>query len=326
MRFLAIMGICLLILLPLISATSYESITTNGVLQDYKAENIYLVAPDSIHFGENFSIIIGIEVNSNISKTRDFYLDGTLQKPVISGVNTPEGKSFAIYEWNITPWNNQFLTLRGLMNNSEFFRKEINLNLKKKVVVNSKLLSSKIINLSKTPNDSISKARIALAGKNSQYSVLEFNQMIKFAKERYDLSKRVDKVLETYEDNTSKVKTIVTISLDSKKAYGNAGVDIIEIIPKDVVSDAKMIKSSPLAFVLKKDPIIMWHVTGSQKNISYEIEKDVAATGNTVMVSSLSSNKESKQTVSWRIIGPLLVIPLIAGVIVFFARFEPKSK
>lgn len=326
MRFLVFVGICFLLLLPLISATSYDSVTTNGVLQDYKAENIYVVAPDSIHFGEEFSIIVGIEINTSISKTRNFYLDGSSQDPVISGVDTPKGKTFAIYEWNITPWNNQEFVLRGVMNNAEFFRKEIHLNLKNKVVINSKLLSSNFVDLATTQdNATITKARVALAKKNSQYSPIEFDQMIKLAKESHDLTKRVDKVLETYEDNTSKVKTIVTISVSSKEAYKNSSVDVIEVIPKDTISDAKMIKLSPSSFVLKEDPIIMWHVTGVKKNITYEIEKDVAVTGNTIMVSSLSADKKSGQIFPWRIIGPLLVIPIIAGIIVFFARFEPKS-
>ena len=315
-----------MLLLPLISAVSYDSVTTNGILQDYDAENIYLISPDSIHFGEEFSIIIGVEVNTTLSKSRDFYLDGSLQDPVVMGVDTPEGKTFAIYEWNITPWNNQVYVLRGVMDDAEFFRKEIFLNLKDRIVVNSELISSEDIDLTSTESTIITEARLALAGKNSQYSLVEFDQMIKLAKESHDLTKRVDKVLETYEDNTSKVKTIVTISVGSKEGYEISGVDIIEVIPKESVSGAKMIKSSPLAFVLEEDPVIMWHVTGVQKDITYEVEGDVAATGNTVMISSLSVDKGKEQTFPWRIIGPLLVIPLIAGIIVFFARFEPKTK
>lgn len=326
MRFLASIGICLLLALPFVGAITYDSVTTNGVLQDYKAENIYLISPDSIHFGEEFSIIMGVEINTSISKNRDFYLDGTTQKPTILGVDTPKGKTFAIYEWNITPWSNQDLVLRGIMNNTEFFRKEINLSLENKVVVSSKLLSSEFVNLSNTQDEVINKARNALAVNNSEYSPLEFEQMIKLAKKSYNLTKRVDKVLETYEDNTSKVKTIITISVNSKKSYEGNSADIIEVIPKNVVTNAKMIKSSPLAFVIKQDPVIMWHVTGTKKNITYEIEKNVEATGNTIMISKLNTNKKPEQTFPWKIISPLIAIPLIAGIIVFFARFEPKTK
>ena len=52
---------------------------------------------------------------------------------------------------------------------------------------------------------------------------------------------------------------------------------------------------------------------------------DVKVTGHTVMISSMTTSEENYKF-PWKIIGPLLVIPLIAGFIVFFARFEPKTK
>jgi hypothetical protein len=95
-------------------------------------------------------------------------------------------------------------------------------------------------------------------------------------------------------------------------------------IPKEIIENAEMIKSRPEAEVLKEDPVIMWHVK-SNETINYELPKQANITGNTVAVVSEVINEQEKTKFSWKIIFPILIIPIIAGIMIFFAKYEPES-
>lgn len=318
-----ILGLCLL--LPLSSALTFDEVTSIGELQDYALEDAYIISPEKIYFGEEFSFVVGVAVNSSLNASRTIVLEGVVIEPIISAVNTPEGDSFAIYEWVITPWRDSESTLRIEMDGIVTFSKDIDFSLDKRVPVNSQVIDSEIVEEVVVSDDNELEARVALAKAGFQYSSLEFELMQELALEQFVLEKKIEKIVETYDDNSSATKTKVVLVAKAKDGFGDQGIDIIEVISKDAASHAYMIKSSPQAQVIKEDPVIMWHVSGVESEVTYEIQNDVDVTGNTVVISSLTAPEE-KQSFPWKVAAPLLIIPLIAGFIVFFARFEPKTK
>lgn len=327
MRIISLLIICLCFLLPLVSAVSYDSILTEGDVQSLDFGDLYIIAPENVYFGEEFSIVAGIEILNASSQTNILSLNGLTEEvtPTIWAENTNNGGSFLIHEWNITLWNPETFSLRIENNQQETFSKEFLYNPEFKKAKTTDVISSESHTYSLPENDVSTEARVALAGVDKKYSQLEFQQMQKSAEEKFTATKRVEKILETYDDNSTQTKTVVTISVNVNEGFEGSYVDIVEVIPKDVVDKAKKIITIPESFVVKEDPVIMWHVTGVQADVSYEVASDVEVTGHTVMISSMVA-ADTDSSFPWKIVGPLLIIPLIAGIIVFFAKFEPKTK
>jgi hypothetical protein len=116
------------------------------------------------------------------------------------------------------------------------------------------------------------------------------------------------------------IYTTYTINLDDA---GYTDVRIVEFIPKEVASDVSDIYFSiQPTTVLDADPVVMWHLDDlDDAQVSYSVPGEQDVTGNTVIVA-----KQEEKTSVWRILAPLLVIPIVGALIIFFSQFSPEEK
>lgn len=148
---------------------------------------------------------------------------------------------------------------------------------------------------------------------NTDFSAASFqNSLVK----NITISKTSTYITREYNDGTVSTTTLVTIQLST-----NRSLQVIEVIPKDVAATADMIITD--AIILMHDPVIMWRTSGEQE-VTYELQGRQPVTGNTVVTSAVILDEKSS-SFPWRIVLPLLLIPLIGGIIFFFSRFEPKK-
>ena len=322
--------------IPFVSADTNHSEFANYDYLSSHGEKIilpfgegFLIYPEETFFGNSYEIILGIKINkTSTDSKKDIALTGMSYdvQPIVWAETTDDESSFLIYQWNVDIWDVENPSLIIYQDESIIYKNNFLFKSEKRPVMKKEILNSETINLSleKNDEDELNKARTELYVEGLKYSKLEFEQMNKKALNNYAVEKHIETIKETYENNETKIKTKVTIILN-KISDEKTSVDIIEFIPKDIVSEARMIDSNPRFSVIKEDPVIMWHITETDKNISYEINDDVKATGNTILISQLTSESET-ESFPWKTLAPILLIPLIAGIIVFFGRFEPKTK
>lgn len=126
--------------------------------------------------------------------------------------------------------------------------------------------------------------------------------------------------------NASRNHTRITITIVPKRPLFNFSV--YEEIPKSFAATAdEIIKYSSNWEVIRDDPLIVWHFDElrSPARIEYEVRKEVSVeeinASRTVVVADTIGDEELEVSL-WKILLPLLLIPLVAAIVVFFSGFE----
>jgi hypothetical protein len=119
------------------------------------------------------------------------------------------------------------------------------------------------------------------------------------------------------------IKTVWTIKVDFKEGVlGAKDVYVYEEVPKEGAQTFnEIINANPRFTVLKEDPIIMWHFAEVDEPIEITYETSQASiTGAATIVTA----EDIERGTPWGVIIPIVLIPIIAGIIIFFSRFNKK--
>lgn len=315
----------LLLLLPLTQAV-YEDIlgTTEAYLVD--DGELYFKKPHIAYEGSLFEMSLLPDINeTNIEIDIDLYKDGKLLEKTFSTIDF-EGETKILIIWSdaLTEDTNYKLTYEK--NGKRTFEQEFVVLSKEKIVVDRLLKETVYIPQVKTDNQREYLIDF-LKESNFDYDLDKFIREENSARAFIDLDKKVFIETLVYNDNSTAVRTVIVIDLKSEKNFQY--VRIIETIPKDFAAHVSELTSSDEFTVLEEDPIIMWHIENmDEKRIQYSVQGNATLTGNTILLTSVDAETDGvdlDKKSSANIVFPLLMIPLVAGIIIFFSKFS-KSR
>lgn len=121
--------------------------------------------------------------------------------------------------------------------------------------------------------------------------------------------------------------TLIRIFIDPKKKMNN--VTVYERIPKDIANSTDdIVFLTPPTRIIRKDPLIMWHLTTVEKKteLGYVVAKKIDRVDTeTVAVAEEITLDDVKDPYSLaKLLVPLISIPILGIFIVYFSRFRPR--
>jgi hypothetical protein len=240
----------------------------------------------------------------------------TQTQPKTINIINSEGEEIghSIFSWEL---NKSFEEVSLVINDGqEEITKSIEIDFQEFPIIQEDL-SNTIINPSQEVFD-------LLASQGYEFSKEEQDILIKNSK--YVSLKKDSKIIKKI-NNEGKLEEQTIISLNLTAQDNVKEIYLIEIIPKEFAKSAYDITYANTPIVLEEDPVIMWHLhdENKEKKQTYSINKSSEVTGQSVILTGLY-DVEQKSNVSWELIAPLLLIPLIGGFIIFFAKFAPKKE
>ena len=161
------------------------------------------------------------------------------------------------------------------------------------------------------------------------------NNLEGFLKEEFGNSYEIQKHIENYK----KTNQFISINRKSTIVAGKTqmkleiipttklfNVTIYESIPKSAVDSTDKIKFSVAPIIIKKDPLIVWHFEEieSKKDLSYEVNGEVEDLDKKVESIAYSEGITKKNKSLPSLLLPVLIIPLLGFVMVFFTKFVKK--
>ena len=316
-----------IMLMLLISISSVSAITPwNLVLDEGNAHNtpigdLYILEPQSAVQGESV-IVSAILVMNKTGINANIWLEGAPSTYEVEAGDTTNGDSYFQQEWlvDITKYDTN-LSLRIKTNDKQIFKYDFLVEAKK--VINETIIEHRFVEVEKGSKDDVKQL---LEKQGLKYSSLEFDKAIAQANEQVQISKELIIKEILFDDLTTKLSSSIIITLKPVELV--TPMNIIEIIPKEVAQSVSKLSFSPKPQILEADPVIMWHIENldEEAKFEYSVNGNTSVTGNTVLVAQ-TVNEESSATGSfpWRIVAPILIIPIIGIVIIYFARFEPKK-
>jgi hypothetical protein len=159
---------------------------------------------------------------------------------------------------------------------------------------------------------------ISLVAKNQQEQA-SFSLREREARESAIIQKDVSLQRIIHENDTSFLATEVRITITPKK--NKTAISIIEVIPKEFAAHVSELAFSIQPTILEEDPVVMWHLEDVTQptTITYTVAKNTSLTGNTVALGV------APRVIRWELLFPLLFIPLLAGIIIFFNRVQREE-
>ena len=310
-----------------LNVKSYYDIINDSEQINTSIGTVYLQIPKKTYFGEPIKIIFALDkkAESNNKEERNIILENkpfnTKRKMWVE--DTPKGNLFLITRWDLILWQNKTLKIKMSTKEEILLNHTLDLHLQEMPLKETKVVKEEEINT--TPSQETKELLRTEFSKNKNKFITrkQFQEMIDEAEKNFKITQTIKQKKKITKTNKTLFSTEVTIHI---KPLSDKYSEVILLtkIPKEIIENAEMIKSRPEAEVLKEDPVIMWHVK-SNETINYELPKQANITGNTVAVVSEVINEQEKTKFSWKIILPILIIPIIAGIMIFFAKYEPES-
>lgn len=215
--------------------------------------------------------------------------------------------------------------LRYTLSDGTIWSEEFSIRVNPKVVVD-RLLQETIYN----PNTITENQKEFLVGllvdAGFDYTLGTFLEEETQANQQASVEKKVFVETVVYSDDSTTTQTVVVLDVRVEDVLSN--LRIIETIPKDFASHVDNISFSQEPIVLEEDPVVMWHLEGvEEERLQYSIEGNVSLTGNTILLTSVVDEEERDEVAPSRDLWlPILLIPLIAMIIIFFSKFNPNKK
>jgi hypothetical protein len=173
-----------------------------------------------------------------------------------------------------------------------------------------------------------------LEKENFNFSKQELLNKISEANNDFELSTDVFLINQSFESKD--VRTISRIILNINKKEINdenfiyKNIYLIHKIPKEYSNNTKSVDFEIVPMkILKEDPLIMWQIADVEMANKFTFEKETNSkiTGETILIYDKESSKENFLSKTWmKIILPLLLIPFIAVLLIYFSRFSSKIK
>lgn len=331
--YLSILFLIIILILSssLVLGESIEEIMTQGSVHAFDFGSIYLLHPEQSYQRDNFTISLAYFQTTNEHVTGDIYLYRNGEKiPSHNSVADLEnGDTYLLMEWNENLMQNASYKIEFVVNEEKVFSEEFTVQVLEKTIISRTVEQNRVEEYSTTSDSTTSDStnlNSSLEGviKSTQsYSDLEYETARENAKKHADIKKTLEKEKIIFMDNTS--LTISTIKITIKPDANVVSMKLIEDIPKNIATNVSQLNFSSQPIILKDDPIIMWDLKdiNETRTLSYEVEKDVAVTGNTVLLANVA--KDQEKSFNWNILFALLLIPIIAGILIYFSKFAPKK-
>ena len=333
-----VMTLCLLALLFVLSSTvgaiSYDEMNAKIVANELEALQsevpalMYLDAPSEVFENDVFSITLLVNVNTveagidNVDITLVDEAGNDIPLYTIGSPNPDAEEDFTLYEWRLTEERNTLSYVLSINADERSHEEQLTVIVKPKVVADTFTISDVVENV-EPQGFAIQEVRDELLEEGMVFTPEEFEVYQDNAKEVVVLEKKKITTTTTYEDDTTKTTTTVQLLL---REIGDAeSVTVIEIIPKEFAERANEMEYSPQpTTILQDDPMIMWHIEELEdtKTITYEIDTDTEVTGNTVLlIEQLPEKTKRRNTIL-----AIVLVPLVAIIVIFFAQFSPGKK
>ncbi|MBN1175287.1 hypothetical protein JXA48_01450 [Candidatus Woesearchaeota archaeon] len=317
----------IILLAPAVMAQTldYNFFLENGDLLSVNSGLLYLSIPNSTL--EKSNIVAGAMFFPKTGFNGDLTLsvDGVeLDKDFYALDDAPGNESYLIFEWPIYATQSLDLDFAIKSDNQIEYENNFSLNVKARDLLDRNVVEKTIPLTIEIPENSF-EIREKLSEQGIDISEDEFALMIENAKTT-KITKETEKEVLTYEGNLIITKSKTTFKLDNAK---NNEIYIIENIDKSVAQDASLIHFSVEPTILENDPLIMWHIEDSNTDeLSYEIEKeglvDEDLTGNTILL--VGAINEQDKTDLKKILMPLILIPLVVLIIIYFGTINTRKK
>jgi len=308
---------------PLVAGEDIETIMTQGDVYALDVGSIYVLYPQESYQRDGFTVSLAFFQTSQelVEGDISLYRNGELLNSENQALDLENGDTYLLMEWNENLMENASYNLNFIIDGEEIFSKEFQVEVKEKTIVNRTVEQTRITEEDQSVNTDIKDLVIS----NRDYSNLEFDNLRRNAENHLVIEKTLEKETILFMDNTSLITSKIIVNIKPVNGEEILSMDYIEEIPKSIANSVSEIIFSSNPIVLKDDPIIMWHVEtfNETQTFSYEVENDVEITGNTVLLANVASEQE--KSFNWGILFALLLIPLIAGIIIYFSRFGPKK-
>jgi hypothetical protein len=281
-----------------------------------------LIAPQTIIFEEENGIINVVLVESPEKEIVNFNLR-LINKLSLQEIPTSNIQTINIQEdeYNEPLGYTLFSWETNVISQEEFIL-EVRVN--EELILSQEIVVEKQNNLEEIPHifEEANEELFSLLEENGYIFTQEEKEAYLNGAKLINITKFKERYNITHENGTIEYFTTIHISIDS--VYNITELFLIEIIPKEFSESAFAMQYEEQPMVLEEDPVIMWHSQEEQTTrYSYTTNKDTEITGQAVALALIEEVEYSK--VAWEIIFPLLFIPIIAGIIIFFARFAPKK-
>lgn len=316
----------IILLIILISISAVSAITPwNEVVQEGEEYpttigSLYLLQPTDVIQGEEAVVSVLIVLNSS-QIDGNLRLEGAPSTYEFEAGDTFENDSYFQQEWLVDISN--FDTTMNLVleiNEKIIFEKEFLIEAKR--IIEEEVIDYRFVTVEEGNKEEV---RGFLEQKGRKFSALEFDQAVNKANEQVQINKEIIIKEITFDDRTTRIKSSVVLTI--KPLNVENPIDVVELIPKEIAENVKELEFSPKPIVLQEDPVIMWHLENLDEDtqLEYEVKGNLSLTGNTVLVAQTVNEDIKGKSFPWRIVAPLLIIPIIGIIIIYFARFEPKK-
>ena len=318
MKYVAVL-LCLLVCVPAVLAADVNTVIAEGTLYNTPQVQAYVYTPSSVYRGQIFTIDM---VLLNGSGTVDVDLiGGTAKGPNIRAGDLTNETTYVQLSWQEQLTADTSYGFIVSQDDTTVADGVFSVILTEDIAIPINEIR-RIIPVLSPAGEDLATIRSRLAEQNKSYSLNAYAQAIEIGSQIPILKER--RITTTQYGDTEQTITTVTLRIDNQTNYEN--IHVIEVIPKAVAATTQDVRFSQEPVVLEEDPIVLWHLehVDEQTTLSYTVEGDVDVTGNTVILAQ--QREELAKQVSWKLIGPLLVIPIVGILIIFFARFSPKDK
>ncbi|MFW5866007.1 MAG: hypothetical protein ACOCU6_02850 [Nanoarchaeota archaeon] len=335
-RLILISTACLLILSSVVSAIpTFETVTEKGFIENIvsgdKNHLMYIYRDSNVTEGHEYSISTVSFLNTSQNATIELGLfseNGTrINMTHFRADDTENNETFYMVSWNMTPEEDTTYTLHLTIDDDLIYERDMTVSVVERVVEDRDVVENNI-RLDSIPieDEDIETVRNLLIEHGIEYTPLELEEMKETGHEKVKARKKIRTETLSYDDNSSETKTTTTISITPKEE-GLEYIQVIEIIPKTVAEHSSQLGYPDLEpVILDEDPVIMWHVDDprpERDSVSYETSTNKSVTGNTILLAKEGENDSGTNLNS---LLAIILIPIVAGLIIYFNKFAPEKK
>lgn len=323
-RFLLIFFVLLSLPVVFANNVSYNQIINQGVTVDSPEGVLHIYWPDTVVENENF-VVSAIFFPQTDFPQLNFTLmaNSILFDPVVSEGDNPNKITYTRADWTPILQTDTLLDFSFFVDDVLVHQQFLPVNVTKPEI--ERVYTAKKSSL---PNgldiQEQETLRQLLRENNFLFTSKEFTSLQTTANKSITLEKIVS--TDVYHLPKGNVlRTTVNITITPKEDL--AFVDIIEHVPKLFSLFASELSYSTTPTVLKDDPILMWHLENVTTPVTVSFTKDgnETITGETTLLAQTSQG-QIKGRFHVDSIVLLLLILLVVAIIMYFLRFELKTK
>jgi len=331
-RNIFIILMCMILIVPIALAENsleldmYNEIinSPNTITYNTDIGNVYLYYPRSVIVDEPFTVKAAMLFKEKgISGDMALFNNGVVLEGNFFAEDNEDEKAFFISSWNNVITKNESFQFSLLIDDKNLIDESFEVRAIEKIVIDT---VEEVIIIEDENNDDYELDNlIEIFEKNNMfYSKKELSKMIDNGK-KIVVEKNLVITSVEYLDGSFDVFSKIVLHIQE-----NANVSklkIVEIIPKEFAKSTDDLKFNSNPVILEKDPVIMWHMENmtEEKELYYEVKGNKSITGNSIFMVENDFDFEDDSRGLNSVIYPVLLIPLVAGIIIYFSKFSKKE-